>query len=93
MLTWVAAWGKRQFGFDIKAKHRDALHSAFMTGARLSAVRELTGQAARKLVLDYVKTSVPDALSQLAPSQEMLTYLTEMKLNQIIKDQQINLRI
>lgn len=79
-LTWAAAWGKRKFGIDIEAKHRDALHSALMTGARLAAARQLTGPGALQLIMDYVRKSVPDALAALAPSQAVLTDLADAKL-------------
>ena len=83
-LTWAAAWGKRKFGIDIEAKHRDALHSALMTGARLAAARQLTGPGALQLILDYVRKSVPDALATLAPSQAVLTDLADAKLQETL---------
>ena len=83
-LTWAAAWGKRKFGVDIEAKHRDALHSALMTGARLAAARQLTGLGALQLILDYVRKSVPDALASLAPSQAVLTDLADAKLQEAL---------
>lgn len=83
-LTWAAAWGKRKFGIDIEAKHRDALHSALMTGARLAAARQLTGPGALQLITDYVRKSVPDALATLAPSQAVLTDLADAKLQEAL---------
>lgn len=83
-LTWAAAWGKRKFGIDIEAKHRDALHSALMTGARLAAARQLTGPGALQLILDYVRNSVPDALATLTPSQAVLTDLADAKLQEVL---------
>ena len=83
-LTWAAAWGKRKFGVDIEAKHRDALHSALMTGARLAAARQLTGPGALQLILDYVRKSVPDALATLAPSHAVLTDLADAKLQEVL---------
>ena len=83
-LTWAAAWGKRKFGVDIEAKHRDALHSALMTGARLAAARRLTGPGALQLIMDYVRKSVPDAMATLAPSQEVLTDLADAKLQEAL---------
>lgn len=83
-LTWAAAWGKRKFGIDIEAKHRDALHSALMTGARLAAARQLTGPSALQLILDYVRKSVPDALATLAPSHTVLTDLADATLQEAL---------
>lgn len=86
MLTWAAAWAKRKFGVDIEAKHRDALHSALMTGARLAASRQLTGAAAVALVVDYARQSVPDALAKLAPPQAVLKDLAEAKVQAVVQD-------
>lgn len=85
-LTWAAAWAKRKFGIDIEAKHRDALHSALMSGAQLAAARQLTGNAAVALILDYVRKSVPDALAKLSPNLAILTDLAEAKLQQTSAD-------
>lgn len=57
-----------------------------MTGARLAAARELTGAAAVSLILDYVRQSVPGALSKLTPSQNVLKDLAEAKLQEISQD-------
>ncbi|MEE2860872.1 MAG: hypothetical protein VYB46_08680 [Pseudomonadota bacterium] len=86
VLTWTAAWAKRKFGIDIEAKHRDALHSALMSGAQLAAARQLTGKAAVALILDYVRQSVPDALAKLSPDLKILTDLAEAKLQQTSTD-------
>lgn len=83
-LTWAAAWGKRKFGIDIESRHRDALHSALMTGARLAAARQLTGPGALQLIMDYVRKSVPDALATLDPSQAVLTDLADAKLQEAL---------
>lgn len=88
-LTWASAWAKRKFNIDIEAKYRDGLHSALMTGARLAASRQLTGQAAIALIVDYVRKSVPDALASLKPSSGTLQDLAEAKLAEAMKDAQI----
>lgn len=86
-LTWASAWAKRKFNIDIEAKYRDGLHSALMTGARLAASRQLTGQAAIALIVDYVRKSVPDALSSLKPSSTVLQDLAEAKLAEALAEQ------
>ncbi|QBX34575.1 hypothetical protein E4191_07520 [Paracoccus liaowanqingii] len=85
-LTGAAAWAKRKFGIDIEAKHRDALHSALMTGARLAAARQMTGAAATALVLDYARQSVPDALAKLSPPASVLKDLAEAKVQEVVQD-------
>lgn len=86
-LTWASAWAKRKFNIDIEAKHRDGLHSALMTGARLAASRQLTGQAAIALIVDYVRKSVPDALASLKPSSAVLQDLAQSKLQEALAEQ------
>ena len=86
VLTWAAAAAKRKFGIDIDARHRESLHSALMTGARLAAARQMTGKAAVGLILDYVRQSVPDALDRLMPGQGVLADLAEAKLHEAVQD-------
>lgn len=86
VLIWAGARFTKRTGIDIQARHRDALHSALMTGARLAAARELTGKAAVGLILDYVKQSVPDALSKLTPPHGVLADLAEAKLHEAASD-------
>lgn len=68
LLAWVAAWLKLKFKIDIEAKHREALHSALMTGVRLALARYGV-TAKREMVLgaavDYAREAVPDAIKAL----------------------------
>lgn len=80
LLAWVANTARRKFGIDIEARHREALHQALMTGARLAMDRHLTGTHARELVTAYVRRSVPDALSALRPGDDLLNNLADAKL-------------
>lgn len=82
-LLYVSAWIKVRFNVDIQAQYRDGLHSALMTGARLAFSKQLTGDAAIALILDYVQRSVPDALMELKPNKTILTQLAESKLQEV----------
>lgn len=79
-IAWVAAAAKKRFGIDMQSKHRDALHTALTTGSLLAIDRKLTGDEARRLVLDYLHRSVPDALRALAPGAGVLADLVDARL-------------
>ncbi|MER5171574.1 hypothetical protein [Thioclava kandeliae] len=84
LVGWIAAEVKKRFGVEIEAKHREALHSALMTGAQLALSR--LGAAAGTTALTqaavaYAKTSVPDAIAKLGPSAAVLQDLAEAKVS------------
>lgn len=83
VIGWAATKASAKWGLDIEAKHRDALHSALMTGARLALARQLTVAAAVDLILGYAKTSVPGALKKLNPPRSVLENLAKSKLEQL----------
>lgn len=80
-------WGARVFsvktGLEIEQKHRDALHSAVMSG--VNAALTDGPRAAREEIVDrvigYVEGAVPDALEKLGPSNFILRKLVEGKIN------------
>lgn len=87
---FVAAGLKRLFGVTMEARHREALHSALVTGASLalSMLAELVAQGlspkeARQVALqqglDHVRQSVPDAIRALKPSGDMLLNMLKAK--------------
>lgn len=86
VLTWAADAVRRKSGVQIQAKYKTDLHDALMTAARLAAARQLTGQAAMALMLEYAQKSVPDALAALSPPQTVLQDLAESKLQQVISE-------
>lgn len=87
ILGWVLKWIRAKTGIDIQAAHRESMHSALMTAARLAVARQLTGQAAMSLILEYVRKSVPDALASLKPSPDVLKELAESKLQAALAEQ------
>ncbi|MDO5606019.1 MAG: hypothetical protein Q4G25_12745 [Paracoccus sp. (in: a-proteobacteria)] len=82
-IAWAAAAARRKWGIDVTARHREALHSAVMTGALLAAGGNLTPQAALAIVLDHVRASVPEALAALTPSTKTLENLARAKLAEV----------
>lgn len=78
-IAFIAAQVKRWTGIEIEAKHRDALHSAVMSGVE-SALQKGVGPASDQLVeeaIAYAKASVPDAIAKLAPDNFILRRLAE----------------
>ncbi|RAZ84455.1 hypothetical protein [Cereibacter johrii] len=76
---------QRWTGIQIEARHREALHSAIMTAARVAVARGLTREVATEFVSSYVCASVPDALKRLSPSAETLEALVRSKLLEVAK--------
>ena len=75
---------KERWGIEIEARHREALHSALMTGITAALTRGLGTQAAIAAALDYAGRSVPDAIAALSPDAETLRALAEAKLRTAI---------
>lgn len=86
IIGWAAAAARRKWGIEIEARHREALQSALMNGARLALRHELTGKAAVDLILNYIRSSVPDAIGNLGASHEVLTDLAKAKLEQVASE-------
>lgn len=83
VIGWASTQAARRFGLDIEKRHRDVLHQALMTGARLALAKQLTAAAAIDLILGYVKTSVPGAVGKLNPPRSVLEGLAKAKLEQV----------
>jgi len=78
IIGWLAAQVKARWGLEIEARHREALHSALMTGVMHALSEGVQGRAAiAKATVDYVHTSVPDALAALKPQPDQLTDMAE----------------
>lgn len=71
-------------GVQIEARHREALHSALMTAARVAVERNFSGANAVSFVEDYARRSVPDAIRALAPSPTTLEALARSKIRQVL---------
>ena len=82
IIGWAATRARAKWGIEIEARHREALQSALLNGARLAMDRQLTGKAAIDLVLTFIRASVPDAIGNLKASPEVLTDLARAKLEQ-----------
>ncbi|ABA81249.1 hypothetical protein CESP606_08495 [Cereibacter sphaeroides] len=74
---------QRWTGIQIEARHREALHSAIMTAARVAVARGLTREIAAEFVSSYVRASVPEAMKRLSPSVDTLDALVRSKLLEV----------
>ena len=80
LIGWAADTARRRWGLDIEARHREALHSALMTGARIAVERGLTSATGVSFAIGYAESSVPGAITALRPSPEVLSNLARSKL-------------
>ena len=83
LIGLIAARISRWTGIQIEARHREALHSALMTGVRVALDRGLPRQQAVDLAVGYARSSVPDAMRRLAPAPEVLNNLARAKLAEV----------
>jgi hypothetical protein len=89
LLTWLTNMVKQWTGIQIEAKHREALHSAMMTGVAAALARgrvkasEVTVDVKSVIVKEAVEwayKSVPDALNALGASPTALAELASAKI-------------
>lgn len=83
LIGWAANTARRKWGIDIEAKYQTDLHTALTTAARLALAKQMTGEAAIALILDYARRSVPDALSKLNPPQAVIENLAKSKIEAV----------
>jgi len=84
-ITAASGYAMRKWGIEIQEKHRNALHSALMSGIEAALGRGYTGNAAVAEAIEYARRSVPDALGNLKPAADVLTDLAKAKLEQATK--------
>lgn len=85
LITWIAVRVHQMTGVEVEARHREALHSALMTGIRWALGRGLSGQAAVSAAVEYAGRSVPDVLARLHPAPDVLHDLASSKLREVIE--------
>ena len=86
VLTWAAKRFAARTGIEIEARHREALHSAIMTGLRHAAQGgAITDrQALAREAVEYARRSVPDAIRGLRAGGDVLLDLAESRLGDVI---------
>lgn len=81
VLARVAAVAKDRWGIEIEARHREALHSAIMTGAAAALARGLRGEAAVQSAIDHaLGRGSPDAIDYFGLAADDLKVLAQSKL-------------
>ena len=84
VLVRVSLVAKQRWGLEIEARHRDALHSALMSGVRAALAGGLTGRAAVDAAIEHAARSVPDAIGRLDPTAQVITAIAEAKLREAV---------
>ena len=80
IIASAAGYAKRKWGLDIEARHRDALHSALLTGIKMAMARNLDTGKAVDLAIGYARLSVPDAIKALKPAEGVLASIARAKI-------------
>lgn len=87
------SWLKVKWGVDIEAHHRAALHSAIVSGINLAVskvgslgrVPEIpVSNPFKRMALDYVLKSVPDAIKKFNLTEEKIEQMILAKIPQVI---------
>ncbi len=84
LLIRAANLASSRWGIEIEARHREALHSAIMSGIQAALMRGVKGEAAVTAALQHARASVPDALRALRPDEAVLTAIAKAKLQQAL---------
>ena len=82
-IGWLSLQAHRYLGVEVEARHREALHSAIMTGVRRSLTEGLSREQIIQEALHYVRISVPDAVRALVKDDGILRALAEAKLREL----------
>jgi hypothetical protein len=85
LMAWlvrVSTIAKARWGIEIEARHREALHSAIMSGLQAALGRGLSGPDAIAAAITHTRASVPDALAALKPAADVLASIAEAKLKE-----------
>lgn len=84
-IGWLSLQAHRYLGVQVEARHREALHSAIMTGIRRNLAGDLSREQIIQEALRYVRTSVPDAVRVLVKDDGILRALAEAKLRELLE--------
>lgn len=84
ILRRAAEVATARWGIEIEARHREALHSAILSGLQAALSRGRIGDAAIDDALVHVAQSVPDALAGLPQATGgVLRSIAESKLREV----------
>jgi len=74
---------RRRTGLEIEAALRQALHQALETGAMAAKKDGKFGEDAVQATIAHARSSVPDAIRQLAPPPDVLVNLALSKIAKV----------
>jgi hypothetical protein len=86
-------WLRRKWGIDIEANHREALHSAIVTGINLgvaktgqlgSVPKMQVGNPLTRIALEYALRAVPDAIKAFNLTPEKVEQMILAKIPQVM---------
>lgn len=84
ILNRAAKVAQERWGVEVEARHREALHSAVMTGLLAAIARGKVGEEAIDAALSHVASSVPDAIAGLPQANGYIVRsIAEAKLREI----------
>jgi hypothetical protein len=86
ILLWLSNLVRILLGVQIEARHREALHSALLTGvqAALDQGPSAGRDAIVRQAIDYARTSVPRAIKKLGPDNFVLRKMAERYANDVL---------
>jgi hypothetical protein len=88
ILTTVLVRGsgliQERWGIEIEARHREALHSALMSGVRAALEQGDDPNSAITSAIAHAVRSVPDAITALEPSPDVLSSIAKAKLREVV---------
>lgn len=85
VITRAATVAKTRWGIEIEARHREAIHSALLSGVTAALARGLTGPAVTRAARVYAQDSVPDAIRALPQATEsVLASIAEAKVREVL---------
>lgn len=87
LMAWLvrfSAFAKERWGVEIEAKHREALHSAILSGILAAVSRGLSGEQAVQAAVAHAAESVPDAIAALNPTTQVLVNIATAKLKEAL---------
>jgi hypothetical protein len=81
VISYMAKKLRDWTGIQIEARHREALHSALMTGVRYALDRNVPSAQAVALAVGYAQTiGAPQAVAALGVSEDTLGQIARAKL-------------
>lgn len=82
LLISITGVAKQRWGIEVEARHREALHSAIMSGIRAALSKGGDGPDIVEAAIAHARASVPDAISALSPAPGVLASIAEAKLRE-----------